>query len=173
MNIHIYAIRYLFNHEKEGNTTICNRRVENLMPLCWQNKSEKKNAAWCQGVENGNVSQSVQSFSYKINIFLGCNVQLGDYSQQYCLTSVQFSRSVVSNSLRPQELQHARPPCPSLSLRVSTNSCPLSYWCHPTISSSGAPLSSCSQSFPASDLFKWVSSLHQMSNLSIYITWTI
>ena len=65
-------------------------------------------------------------------------------------SSVQFSRSVVSNSLRPNELQHARPPCPSPTPRVHTNPYPLSRWCHPTISSSVVPFSSCPQSFPAS-----------------------
>ena len=67
--------------------------------------------------------------------------------------SVQFSRSVMSNSLRPQGLQHARPPCPSPTPGVYSNSCPLSLWCHPTISSSVVPFSSCLQSFPAIRLF--------------------
>ena len=65
-----------------------------------------------------------------------------------------FSRSVVSSSLWPLGLQHARLPCPSLSPRVCSNSCPLSQWCHPTISSSVIPFSSCPQSFPASGSFQ-------------------
>ena len=68
--------------------------------------------------------------------------------------SVQFSRSVVSNSLRPHEPQHARPPCPSPTPRVHPNPCPSSPWCHPTISSSVVPFSSCPQSFPASWSFQ-------------------
>ena len=64
--------------------------------------------------------------------------------------SVQFSCSVVSDSLRPHEPQHTRLPCPSPTPRAYPNSCPLSRWCHPAISSSVAPFSSCSQSFPAS-----------------------
>ena len=68
-------------------------------------------------------------------------------------SSVQFSRSVVSNSLRPHEPQHARPPCQPPTPRVHPNSCPLSQWCHPTISSSVVPFSSCRQSFPASGSF--------------------
>ena len=60
-----------------------------------------------------------------------------------------LSRSVMSDSLQPHELQHARLPCPSLSPGVCTNSCPLNWWCHPTISSSVTPLSSYFQSFPA------------------------
>ena len=69
-------------------------------------------------------------------------------------TSVQFRCSVVSNSLRPCGLQHARPPCPSPTPGVYTNSCPLSWWCHLTISSSIVPSSSCLQSFPASGSFQ-------------------
>ena len=69
------------------------------------------------------------------------------------LSSVQFSRSVVSDSLWPHESQHARPPCPSPTPRVLSNSCPLSRWCHPAISSSLFPFSSCPQSFPASESF--------------------
>ena len=64
--------------------------------------------------------------------------------------SVQFSCSVVSNCLQPQEPQHARPPCPSPTPGVYPNSYPLSRWCHPTISTSVIPFSSCPQSFPAS-----------------------
>ena len=65
-----------------------------------------------------------------------------------------FSRSVMSDSLRPHELQHTRPPCPSPTPRVYPDSCPLSRWCHPTISSSVSPFSSCPQSFPASGSFQ-------------------
>ena len=61
-----------------------------------------------------------------------------------------FSCSVMSNSLQPHELQHTRLPCPSLSPGICSNSCPLSQWCHPTISSSVTPFSSCPQSFPVS-----------------------
>ena len=68
-------------------------------------------------------------------------------------SSVQFSCSVMSNSLRPRELQQARPPCPTPTPRAHPNSCPLSRWCHPTISSSVIPFSSCPQSFPASGSF--------------------
>ena len=80
---------------------------------------------------------------------------------QTCVGSVQFSHSVMSNSLRPQEPQQARPPCPSPTPRVHSNPCPLSRWCHPTILSSVVPFSSCPQaspasgSFPVSQLFSW------------------
>ena len=68
-------------------------------------------------------------------------------------SSVQFSRSVMSDSLQPHEPQHARPPCPTPALRVHPNPCPSSRWCHPAISSSVAPFSSCPQSLPASGSF--------------------
>ena len=69
-------------------------------------------------------------------------------------SSVQFSHSVVSDSLQHHEPQHARPPCPSPTPGVYSNSCSLSQWCHPTISSSVIPFSSCLQSFPASGSFQ-------------------
>ena len=68
--------------------------------------------------------------------------------------SVQFSCSVMSNSLRPHESQHTGPPCPSQTPRVHPNPCPSSHWCHPTISSSVVTFSSCPQSFPASGSFQ-------------------
>ena len=71
----------------------------------------------------------------------------------YLSISFLFSLSVVSNCLRPHGLQHARLPCPSLSPRVCSNSCPLNWWCHSTISSSVIPFSSHLQSFPAAGSF--------------------
>ena len=70
------------------------------------------------------------------------------------LSSVQFSLSVLSNSLQPHEPQHASPPCPSPTPGVHPNPCILSQWCHPTISSSVIPFSSCPQSFPPSVSFQ-------------------
>ena len=70
-----------------------------------------------------------------------------------CPRSVQFSPSTMSNSLRPHGLQHATLPGPSPFPRTCSNSCPLSQWCHPTISYSVIPFSSCLQSFPASGTF--------------------
>ena len=69
----------------------------------------------------------------------------------YCYSVFVFSYCLVTqscDSLRPNELQHTRPPCPSLYYGACSNSCPLSLWCHPTISSSVVPFSSCLQSFP-------------------------
>ena len=70
-----------------------------------------------------------------------------------CMCSVQFSHSVVSNSLRPYGLQHTRLPCPSPTPGACSNSCPSSRWCHPTVLSSVIPFSSCLRSFPASGSF--------------------
>ena len=69
------------------------------------------------------------------------------------MCSVLFSCSVLSNSLRPHKLQHARPPCPSPTPRVHPDSCPLSWWCHPAILSSVIPFFFCPQSLPASESF--------------------
>ena len=83
--------------------------------------------------------------------------------------SIQFS-SVVSDSLRPHELQHVRPPCPSKTPGVYSNSCPLSWWCHPTTSSSVVPFSSHLQSFPASGCFQmsqFFESGHQSIGVSL------
>ena len=70
------------------------------------------------------------------------------------ISGVHFSLSVVSSSLRPHGLRHTRPPCPSPTPEVYSNSCPLSRWCHPTMSSSVVPSSSHLQSFPASGSFQ-------------------
>ena len=80
-------------------------------------------------------------------LFLDCFSFVPQFS------SVQFSRSVVSSSLQPHESQHARPPCPSPTPGVHSDSCPSSQWCHPAISSSVIPFSSCPQSLPASESF--------------------
>ena len=85
-----------------------------------------------------------------INRWMGKKVVVHIYTMEY---SVQFSRSVVSDSLRPHESQHTRPPCPSPTPRVHSDSCPSSQWCHPAISSSVVPFSSCPQSLPASESF--------------------
>ena len=79
-------------------------------------------------------------------------VEIGSFPYNY--SSVKFSHSVASDSLWPRGLQHARPPCPSPTPRAYSNSCPLSQWCHPTISFSVVPFSSCLQSFPASGSFQ-------------------
>ena len=80
----------------------------------------------------------------------GKGIQVGGDT---CISSVQFNHSVMCNSLRSHGLQHASLPCPSPTPRACSNSGPSSWWCHPTISSSVIPFSSCLQSFPASEFF--------------------
>ena len=93
----------------------------------------------------------------------------GEYIQTANLGQMQHQFSsvqlVVSKSFRPHGLRHTRPPCPSPIPGAYSNSCPLSRWCHPTISSSVSPFSSHLQSFPASGYFKWVSSSHQVAKV--------
>ena len=92
---------------------------------------------------------------------------------QHRMGTFQFSCSVVSDSFWPHELQHARPPCPSPTPGVHPNPCPLSRWCHPAISSSVVPFSSCPQSlpasgsFPMSQLFAWGGILYWSFSFSI------
>ena len=81
------------------------------------------------------------------------------------IRSVQFSRSVVSNFLRPHESQHTRRPCPSPTPGVHPNPCPSSRWCHPAISSSIVPVSSCPQSFQHQGFFHWVGSSHEVAKV--------
>ena len=81
------------------------------------------------------------------------NIFINQANLECLFSSVQVSHSVMSNSLGPHEPQHARPPCPSPTPGVHPNPCPLSRWCHPTISSSVVPFSSCPQSSPASGSF--------------------
>ena len=80
-------------------------------------------------------------------------------------SSVQFSRSVVSDSLQSHESQHSRPPSPAPTPGVHSNSCPSSRWCHPAISSSVIPFSSCPQSLPASESFQWVNPSHEVAKV--------
>ena len=101
-------------------------------------------------MEHINQCFSVSCTSKK-SVFLNNDCTLE--SLQELSSSVQFSRSVMSDSLQAQGLQHARLPCPSPAPGVCSNSCPSSRWCHPTFSSSGAPFFSCLQSFPASGSF--------------------
>ena len=112
-----------------------------LSGLTWVRWLGDKKKAWlCQYFTSLTLVTLTEEF-LKIMILL-----------QY--SSVQFSRSVVSNSFRPHEPQHSSPPCLSPTPGVHPNPCPLSRWCHPTISSSVIPLSSCPQSFPASGSFQ-------------------
>ena len=103
--------------------------------------------AWTKHSRSAQLSESsypYMGFLFYLMASLAFRIPLWPFS------SIQFSRSVMSDSLRPNEPQHTRPPCRSPTPRVYPNSCPVSRWCHPTISSSVVPFSSCPQSFPAS-----------------------
>ena len=104
-------------------------------------------------------------FASKAHIVVTCVYISKNKSWKRDLTILSSVQSlVVSYCLWPHGLQHARPPCPSPTPRVYSNSCSLSQWCHPIISSSVVPFS-CLQSCPAQGLFKWVSSSHQVAKL--------
>ena len=119
-----------------------------------------------QGLNPGHISEKPKTLTTR---------QPGNSPAFMLFSSVQFSRSVMSDSLRPHELQCARPPCPSSTPGVHSNSCPLSRWCHPAISSSVVPSSSCpqslpaSESFPVSQLFAWGSQSTGVSALVSFL----
>ena len=106
----------------------------------------------------------------EINYIASLFCALTSLENSWCLiSSVQFSRSVVSDSLWPPEPQHDRPPCPSPTPGVHPNTCPSSRWCHPTITSSVVPFASCPQCFPASGSFL-ISQLFISSGQSIGVS---
>jgi len=116
------------------------KMFEKLVAMCsdWANHTSSS-SSWWSASESWSLHTSTQS------------AHLAPSSLSHLpSSSVQFSHSVVSDSLQPREPQHARPPCPSPTPGVHPNSCSLSRWCHPTISSSVVPFSSCPPSFPAS-----------------------
>ena len=97
----------------------------------------------------------IHSLKLQWNVSIEAKILIGKHKNNLSpFSSVQFSHSVVSDSFRPHEPQHARPPCPSPTPGVYPNSCPLRWWCHPTISSSVTPFSYCPQSFPTSGSFQ-------------------
>ena len=104
-----------------------------------------------------------------------CKIDFAVFTKHSNQSSVQFSRSVMSNSLQPHELQHARPPCPSRTPGIHSDSHPSSRWCHPAISSSVVPFSSCpqalpaSESFPMSQLFAWSGQSTRVSALASFL----
>ena len=100
--------------------------------------------SWQSGKETISYAKTWRPFNHLVKLL----------DHLLCISSVQFNNSVMSDSLQPHGLQHARPPCPWPTPRVYSNSCPLSRWCHSTISSSVVPFSSCLQAFPASGSFQ-------------------
>jgi len=124
-----------------------------LLQLVWK-KRTSRSFKWLQ--KRKNFLKFIQDSSGEVALWPNSvtssnNLAIGGIFQ---ISSVQFSCSVVSVSLQPHGLQHVRFSCPSPTPGACSNSCPLSWWCHPTISSSVIPFSSCLQSFPASGSFQ-------------------
>ena len=107
----------------------------------WAPWAQWADTSWQARESRTDTVRRVSQLKWELTCFLG-------------FSSIQFSRSVMSDSLWPHGLQHARPPCPSPIPGVYPNSCPLSRWCHPTISSSVVPFSSHLQSFPVLGSFQ-------------------
>ena len=126
---------------------------------------------WCYPTSP--IASSVVPFSFCLQSFLASGffpmTQLfasgGQSTGVSASDSVRFSRSVMSDSLRPLGLHYARLPCPSPTSRTYSNSSPSNRWCHITISSYVIPFSSCLQYFPASGAFQWVNTLHQVTEV--------
>ena len=115
----------------------------------------KQNLIWNFNVHHfiDLISQSLSLYKYSCgDLYMRMKIQKRNFILRF-VVSVQFSHSVMPDSLQTHGLQQARLPCPSPTPRVYSNSCPLSWWCHPTISSSVVHFSSCLKSFPASGSF--------------------
>ena len=128
----------------------------NAASRCWHPSRKRK--ARCQATMCCSLQRMERRWLKKFSLWIKSNskVRRGDWERwekDWNITSVQFNCSVVFDSSRAQELQHARLPCPSRTPRACSNSCPLSQWCHPTISSSVILFSSCLQSLAASGSF--------------------
>ena len=138
-----------------GNDATQEAQCWSLILVVWTQQNWQASQPWWHKVDVANPSSSLYPCHQGHFVPRLTEQALGG------LSSVQFTRSVVSNSLQPHESQHARPPCPSPTPGVYSNSCPSSWWCHPAISSSVIPFSSCPQSlpasgsFPMSQLFTW------------------
>ena len=120
--------------------------------LSW-NGEGNGNPFQCSCLENPRDGRAWWAAVYGVAQSLKRLKRLSSSSSTTQFSSVQFSHSVVSDSLQPHELQHARPPCPSPAPGVHSNLRPSSQWCHPAISSSVIPFSFCPQSLPASESF--------------------
>ena len=139
---------FLFSLSVMSNSIVTSWTVAHQAPLCPWDFPSKNTGMGCHFLRQGIFS--TQGSSARV---LHCRWILLHWATREALTLLQFS-SVQSlsrvNSLQPHESQHARPPCPSPTPRLHSNSCPLSRWCHPAISSSVVPFSSCLQSLPES-----------------------
>ena len=140
-----YIVRNAGLEEAQAGIKIAGRNINNLRYARWHHPYNRK---WRRTKERLDESERGEWKSW-LKAQHSENYDHGIWSHQF-----QFIRSVVSDSLRPYEPQHIRPPCPSPTPRVQSNPCPFSQWHHSTISSSVAPFSSCPQSLPASGSFQ-------------------
>ena len=124
--------------KKEGKFLKLQKSVKQNTNIKWRRSTQPKLTIMWQKFSRRNWRDKFKMKSRVTKLF-------------FSFSSVQFSRSVVSDSLRPHESQHTRPPCPSPTPGVHSDSCPSSQWCHPAISSSVIPFSSYAQSLPASE----------------------
>ena len=129
-------------------------------PQSFANGKDQKTLQWAEYVKQDPVMIHLIG-RIKIMSYTG----LCSQAFKKWFSSVQFSRSVVSDSLQPHELQHTRPPCPSPTPRVHPDSRPLSQWCHPAISSSVVPFSSSPNPSQHQSLFQWVNSSHEVAKV--------
>ena len=144
---------------KDGDINILNIPTEWWV---WGTKvNEVNRRRWWESSITFNMATALCYSSYSLFVVANCLIFWVFFFLRWLQnSSVQFSRSVISDLLRPHELQHPRLPCPTPTPGVHSNSCSLNWWCRPTIPSFVVPLSSHLQSFPASGSFKWVSSSH-------------
>ena len=139
--------------QRNGGWLLINMFPFKVVNIFW-NLIDVKVVQYCH-----NVLNSTELYTFKWLTIVSCEFQFNKKRSKkfirsvFVALSVQFSHSVMSDSLQPHESHHARPPCPSPTPGVHSDSCPSSRWCHPAISSSVVPFSSCLQSFQASGSF--------------------
>ena len=131
----------------------------NKIHAYWTYRLSALNIPFCRSYRYVFITQAWSHIFTNLKLNLHCDLVLFQFS------SIQLSHSVVSDSLQPHVSQHARPPCPSPTPGVHSNSSPSSQWCHSAISSFVAPSSSSPQSFPASGFFQWVNTLHEVAKV--------
>ena len=136
---------------------------ESALHICVSTFTDSSNNRLCSAVIH--TGRSVYDWTFRPSVQT-CVIQRSAVYVNVCMLacSVQFSHSVMSNSLWPHGLQHARPPCPSPAPGVYTNSCPSSRWSHPA-SSSCHPLLLPTSILPSIRVFRWISSLHQVAKV--------
>ena len=138
-----------------------------MLEIRHSNRNEECLWEWVSMLETAQEKMgelSVSQFYFSLYTWIICLFYYVLWFSSFIEISLMFSHSVVSHSLRSHGLQHARLPCPP-SPRACSNSCPLSQWCHPTISSSVIPFSSCLNLSQHQGIFQWVGASYQVTKL--------